>query len=151
MFERYTEKARRAIFFARYEASQSGSHEIEPAHLLLGIFREDKGPATQALQIDLADLAAFQLELAKPGAEKISTSVDLPLSMSGQRVLAYGAEESERLQHAHIGNEHLLIGLLREDDPRAASFLKSHGASLESLRTEAREHPSSSAHRTARG
>jgi ATP-dependent Clp protease ATP-binding subunit ClpA len=115
MFERYTEKARRVIFFARYEASQFGSPYIETEHLLLGLLREDKALANRFLRSHAAiESIRKQIEAHTTIREKVSTSVDLPLSHECKRVLAYGAEEAERLNHKHIGTEHLLLGLLRE-------------------------------------
>src|ERR1700720_3928824 len=109
MFERCTEKARRVIFFARYEASQFGSPYIETEHLLLGLLREDKALANRFLRSHAAvESIRKQIEehTAPPG-EKMSTSVDLPLSHECKRVLAYGAEEAKRLKHEHIGTAHL--------------------------------------------
>src|SRR5213593_970778 len=104
MFERYTEKARRVIFFARSEAS------------LEAIRKEIEGRA--------------------PLREKISTSVELPLAPETKRVLAYAHEESDRLQHRHIGTEHLLLGLLREDRSMAAEILYERGLRLNAVRDE---------------
>src|SRR5690242_21875367 len=113
MFERYTEKARRVIFFARYEASQFGSPYIETEHLLLGIIREDKGLAMRFLRSGAASIRT-QVESQTTFRKSISTSVDLPLSNESKRVLAYAAEEAERLPHKHIGTDHLFLGLSRE-------------------------------------
>src|SRR5664280_2809293 len=124
MFERYTEKARRVIFFARYEASQFGSPYIETEHLLLGLLREDKALANRFLRAHAAvESMRKQIEGHTTIREKVSTSVDLPLSHECKRVLAYGAEEAERLNHKHIGTEHLLLGLLREEKCFAAEIL----------------------------
>ena len=68
--------------------------------------------------------------------EKVSTSVDLPLSHECKRVLAYGAEEAERLNHKHIGTEHLLLGLLREEKCFAAEILHERGLRLSTIREE---------------
>src|ERR1700761_2224044 len=116
MFERYTEKARRVIFFARYEASQFGSPFIESEHLLLGILREDKELSHRFLSSQATfESLRRQIEQHTTIRESIPTSVDLPLSNECKRVLAYAAEEAERLAHKHIGTEHLLLGLLREE------------------------------------
>src|SRR6267143_2084287 len=115
MFERYTEKARRVIFFARYEASQFGSPYIETEHLLLGLLREDKALTNRFLRSHASvESIRKQIEGHTTIREKVSTSVDLPLSNECKRVLAYAAEEGERLSHKHIGTEHLLLGLLSE-------------------------------------
>src|SRR5512144_1188448 len=137
MFERYTEKARRVIFFARYEASQFGSPYIETEHLLLGLLREDKALANRFLRSHAAvESIRKQIEGHTTTREKVSTSVDLPLSGECKRVLAYGAEEAERLNHKHIGTEHLLLGLLREEKCFAAEILHERGLRLSTIREE---------------
>ncbi|HEX8852665.1 MAG TPA: Clp protease N-terminal domain-containing protein, partial [Pyrinomonadaceae bacterium] len=83
MFERYTEKARRVIFFARYEASQLGSAAIEPEHILLGVLREDKTLASRFIsRAHAANLEAVREEIKArlPPAVEISSTVELPLS-----------------------------------------------------------------------
>jgi uncharacterized protein YbbC (DUF1343 family) len=136
MFERYTEKARRVIFFARYEASQLGSVTIEPEHLLLGLMREDKelfarflkgeGRKTEKLRADIQ--SRLQTE------QKIHTSVELPLADGTKRALAYAHEESDRLQHRHIGTEHLLLGVMREPETLASQLLHQYGVEMEAVR-----------------
>ena len=124
MFERYTEKARRAIFFARYEASQFGSPYIETEHLLLGLLREDKALANRFLRSHAAvESIRKQIENHTTIAERVSTSVELPVSHECKRVLAYAAEESQCMNHKHIGTPHLLVGLLREEKSFAAQLL----------------------------
>ena len=137
MFERYTEKARRVIFFARYEASQFGSPYIETEHLLLGLLREDKALTNRFLRSHgSVESIRKQIEGRTAIREKVSTSVDLPLSQESKRVLAYAAEEAERLAHKHIGTEHLLLGLLREEKCFAAEILHERGLRLSTLREE---------------
>jgi kynurenine formamidase len=135
MFERYTERARRVIFFARYEASQFGSITIETEHFLLGILREDANiikryTGNQTTEKVIADEVVSRLT---PG-EKVSVGADLPLSGACKRVLAYAAEEAERLKHRHIGVEHLLLGVLRKEDCVAAQVLSRHGLKLDLIR-----------------
>jgi ATP-dependent Clp protease ATP-binding subunit ClpC len=137
MFERYTEKARRVIFFARYEASQFGSPYIETEHLLLGLLREDKALTNRFLRSHASvESIRKQIEGHTTIREKGSTSVDLPLSNECKRVLAYAAEEAERLSHKHIGTEHLLLGLLREEKSFAAEILTERGLRLNAIREE---------------
>jgi ATP-dependent Clp protease ATP-binding subunit ClpC len=138
MFERYTEKARRVIFFARYEASQFGAPAIEPEHLLLGLMREDKTLTARFLARAQTSLEAIRKEIEgrAPLREKISTSVELPLAPETKRVLAFAHEESDRLQHRHIGTEHLLLGLLREERSMAAEILYERGLRLNAVREE---------------
>src|SRR6266478_4185905 len=142
MFERYTEKARRVIFFARYEASQFGSPYIETEHVLLGLLRED--PALTSVVLPSAtSIAAIRKEIEERTTlrEKTSTSVDLPLTNEAKRVLAYAAEEAERFGHKHIGSEHLLLGLLREKNSLAAQLLNEEGVILEQARLEMASSP----------
>jgi ATP-dependent Clp protease ATP-binding subunit ClpC len=137
MFEHYTEKARRVIFFARYEASQFGSPFIETEHLLLGLLREDKALTNRFLRSHASvDSIRKQIETHTTVREKVSTSVDLPLSNECKRVLAYAAEEAERLGHKHIGTEHLLLGLLREEKCFASEILMERGLKLAQIREE---------------
>src|SRR5918994_1541050 len=138
MFERYTEKARRVIFFARYEASQFGAPAIEPEHLLLGLMREDKtltGRFFPRAQVSIESIRK-EIEGRTLLREKISTSVELPLAPETKHVLAYAHEESDRLQHRHIGTEHLLLGLLREERSMAAEILYERGLRLNAVREE---------------
>lgn len=137
MFERYTEKARRVIFFARYEASQFGSPYIETEHLLLGLLREDKALTNRFLRSHASvESIRKQIEAHTPRREKTTTSVDLPLGNECKRVLAYAAEEAERLSHQHIGTAHLLLGLLREEKCFAAEILFERGLRLDDIRKE---------------
>lgn len=134
MFEKFTEGARRAVFFARYEASQFGSTEIETYHLLLGIVRDDELLRTRVLGTRTLD--ALRAEFAHlAGSSKISTSVDLPLSQRGKRALAFAAEEAKIAGSDVIGGEHLLAGLLRERTP-TADALEKRGITLQLVRKE---------------
>ena len=134
MFERFTEKARRVVFFARYEAGGFGSPCIEAEHLLLGLLREHKALGNQILPSpDAAESIRKQIEGHTPIRPKISTSVDLPLSHECKRILVYGAEEAERMNQ-HIGTEHLLLGLLREEKCFAAEILHERGVQLATIR-----------------
>jgi ATP-dependent Clp protease ATP-binding subunit ClpC len=140
MFERYTEQARRVIFFALDEARQFGSPYIETEHLLLGLLREDKARANHFLRSRAAaESIRKQIEQHTAPRERASTSVDLPLSHECKRVLAYGAEESERLNQKHIATEHLLLGLLREEKCFAAEILYERGLRLSNIREELRQ------------
>jgi hypothetical protein len=138
MFERYTERARRAIFFARYEASQFGSVTIETEHLLLGLIREDKILTNRFVRNHSSiESIREEIEARIPNREKVPTSADLPLSSECKRILAYAAEEAERLNHQHIGTEHLLLGILREENSVAAQVLQERGGlKLDAIREE---------------
>ncbi|MGB7281726.1 MAG: SgcJ/EcaC family oxidoreductase [Candidatus Acidiferrum sp.] len=137
MFERYTEKARRVIFFARYEASQYGSPFIETEHLLLGLLREDHGLARKFLREKGGGQSIREeIESRITRGERISTSVEMPISEECKRILKMAAEEAERLGSKHVGTEHLLLGILREKDCFAAELLRERGLTLDGLRED---------------
>lgn len=133
MFERYTEKARRVIFFARHEASEYGSPVIDTEHLLLGLLREDKQLVERFLTRGAADVRS-EIEKGISRGERIPTSVEMPLTEDGKNVLNLAAEECERLGHKRIGTEHLLLGMLRAEGSTAARILTNKGAKLEVVR-----------------
>src|SRR3970282_1585329 len=135
MFERYTEKARRVIFFARYEASQDGSPYIESEHLLRVLRREDKARANRFLrgQGSLESIRK-QVEGRTTIRERVSTSVELPFNDEGKQILLHAKEQAERMAHKHIGTEHLLLGLLSEEKCLAAEILQERGLRLSTVR-----------------
>lgn len=139
MFERYTEKARRVIFFARYEALQFGSQTIAPEHVLLGLMREDKTMSARFFQSRSAlsvEKMRREIEERSVIRDKMPQSAELHLAPETKKVLAFANEESERLQNRHIGTEHLLLGLLRQESSMAAEILGEYGLSLQSVREE---------------
>ena len=138
MFERYTERARRVLFFARYEATQLGSTSIETEHLLLGLIREGKGLTSRIFARSHLSLESIRKDIEGRTVfrEKVSTSVDIPFSTETKHVLQFAAEEADRLLHTYIGTEHLLLGLLREERSVAASILYEKGMRLASVRED---------------
>lgn len=135
MFERFTEHARRSIFFARYEASQLGAAYIGTEHLLLGLLRED-----QVLRSLLPSARREQIrkrieESVPQPIERVSTSVDMPLNQDCRKVLTYAAEEGEAFLHREIDCWHLTLGLLRLEDSMAALLLRESGIEYAALRT----------------
>lgn len=137
MFERYTDKARRAIFFARYEASQYGFSFIETEHLLLGVIREDKElrklffPSEDELHC-----IRNKIDEHKLARKAVSTSVDIPISNESKRVLNYAVEESERVGNKNINTEHIFLGLLREEKCFAAELLSEQGVNIDKARSD---------------
>jgi ATP-dependent Clp protease ATP-binding subunit ClpC len=136
MFERYTERARRTLFFSRYEASVLGSVEIEPAHILLGLLREGKR-INQLLghwNISPAELRQqLETHARRPGP-KVPASVEIPFSLPTKRLLHAAMWEADRLVQPQIEPEHLVLGLLRENDPVASASLTAHGITLDAAR-----------------
>ena len=136
MFERYNERARRILFFSRYEASQLGNLSIAPEHVLLGILRESSGLTARVLAAAGTTSESLRAELLagwRP-AEKISTSVEIPFAEATKRILWAAATEADALGDQHIGPEHLLLGLLREESSGAGGVLTSHGVRVDETR-----------------
>lgn len=145
MFERFSDPARRVLFFARYEASQLGSGRIDTEHVLLGLLREDKGLTTRLFTDAGLGLEGVRDEVLGRMATGPATpaSVEIPFSPAAARVLQHAAEEADRLSHDHIGTEHLLLGVLRDEGSAAAEVLGARGLRLDRLReriVELRDH-----------
>jgi ATP-dependent Clp protease ATP-binding subunit ClpC len=135
MFEKYTEKARRALFHAREEASKFGTPQIESEQLLLGLLAADKsifgrylGGRTSAPEIREAIVQASEVRPPTP------TSIDLPLSNECKRILTSSAEESASSGRQSVETDDLLLGILREEDCFAARLLVDRGLDLEQAR-----------------
>lgn len=139
MFERYTERSRRVIFFARYEALQYGSQVIAPEHVLLGLVREDKTVLARyfAFRKNIsADSVRDEIEDRIVVRDRIPQTTELHLSAETKKVLFYANEESRGLKSRSIGTEHILLGLLREESSVAAEILFKLGLSIQYVREE---------------
>ena len=139
MFERYTERSRRVIFFARYEALQYGSPVIAPEHILLGLMREDKTLSNRFFPFRTpitVDTIRRDVEERITLRDRIPQSSELHLSNATKQVLFYANEESRQLRNRHIGPEHLLLGLVREEKSVAAEILFGYGLRLNDIRDE---------------
>jgi Clp amino terminal domain, pathogenicity island component len=136
MFEGFTEKARRVIFFARYEASQLGSEYVEPEHLLLGLMREDKALSARFIGTSTeVESIRKQIVDAMDRSENISTYVDIPLSEASKSVLALAGKERVRLDASNLGTEHLFLGLLQQEG-LATRLLRERNVEVESVRDQ---------------
>jgi ATP-dependent Clp protease ATP-binding subunit ClpC len=139
MFERYTERSRRVIFFARYEALQYGSPVISPEHILLGLMREDKTvsarffPYKQTLTVDTIRRDVEERIVVR---DRIPQSAELHLSADTKKILFYANEESRHMKNRFIGPEHLLLGLIREERSIAAEILFQYGLRPQDVREE---------------
>src|SRR5690242_6342920 len=138
MFERYTEAARRALFFARFETSEHGARAIETEHVLLGITRVSAGIGGRILAASNLTFASLAAEIDRRIAkgERIPASTEIPFSDETKHVLRYAMEEADGLRHSYIGTEHLLLGLLREQRGMAASILSAAGLTVAAARTQ---------------
>ena len=137
MVERFTEHARRTVFFARYEASQFGSAYIAPHHLLLALLREAK-PLLGLWSLDRPEAVRSiraEVETAFPPKVNWGPCEQLPLSEPGKRIFDYAAEEARHMGAFHIWTGHLLLGILREENaPGAAAILQGRGLLLPVVR-----------------
>lgn len=137
MFERFTEPARRSLFFARYEASVLGRLTIETEHLLLGILKQPEPVLSHLL--DKANVAAGEIKqliyarTAVPTSH-VDSSVEIPFGKDARHVLSCTADEASRLLHSHIGTEHLLLGLLSIERGLAWDVLREKRFSLGQVR-----------------
>jgi ATP-dependent Clp protease ATP-binding subunit ClpC len=141
MFERYREDARRAIYFAAWEARQSASTYIKTEHLLFGLIHDADSKTNQLFNL-AAHAETFRKKLAVPLAAPPLESPnlgDIPLSNASKRVLAYTAEEAYRVGSNPIGTEHLLLGLLREGQSGVPEALAAVGVDLRSARGRIRQ------------
>lgn len=137
MFERYTQDARRVVFFARFEASALGGSSIETWHFLLALIREAAPLLERYLPSPSALRSMRDRALEFSGAREVTpVDVDLPLSEEASRALAWAAEEADQLGHRSISPAHLLLGLLRESRSLAAELLEEHGVRLDRVRED---------------
>lgn len=135
MFERYTEKAKRVFFFARLEASKSGSLEIDTEHLLLGLLQEAKGILSWAPHLS-ADEVKARIDKQTLHSPPTPTNVDLPLNPNARDSLKHAQDEADRLGHKNIGTEHLFLGILDVEDCFASKLLRQGGADAQMIREE---------------
>jgi hypothetical protein len=136
MFERYTEPARRALFFARYELSAIGGTTIETEHLLLGLLKERDPLIAHMLGTAnvTVDELRRQIYARVARASALPQSVEIPFSRNAKHVLEYALEEADRLLHDPIGPEHLLLGLLRLEEGLAWDILRESHIALTPVR-----------------
>ena len=118
-------------------AGRVGSSEIDTEHLLLGLLREDKSLARRFFGSPWAVEDVWKrIEQSKPAREKIPGSVDLPLSSTAKRVLTFAAEEADLVSNERICTQHMLLGLLREEECFAAKILSERGVHLTATRED---------------
>ena len=135
MFETLTERARRVIFFARYEASQCGGSEIETIHVLLGAMRELPNFLRSLMggEDRLPELVTAVRALCRTLPGDSATASGLPLSTAALRVMAYAEEEASGAGQEQADATHVLAGVLREDGPESR-ILREFGVTLEAVR-----------------
>jgi len=141
MFNRFTERARKVIVYAKEEARRFNHDYIGTEHLLLGLVREGEGVAAAVLQKLSLDLETIRLEIEKLVQPGPQTQVlgDIPFTPRSKKALELSAEEARALGHNYIGTEHLLLGLVKEGEGMAFRVLLNLGLDLGKLRNEVME------------
>ncbi len=132
MFERFTDKGRKIIVLAREEAERHQNDYLGTEHLVLAILRESDGVALMILKKMGLSSEQVRLEIERnlPGGGTTMTFGEIPFSPRVKKVIEYAVEEARLLGHNHIGGEHLLLGLLREEEGIGGKILRSLGANL---------------------
>ena len=136
-FEKFSERARRALTYAQEEAQRFNHNYIGTEHILLGLVRETDGVAAKVLQnldVDLSKVrSAVEFIIGRGGK---TSSAEVGLTPRAKKVIELAVDEARRLNHSYVGTEHLLLGLLREGEGVAGGVLESLGVSLERARAE---------------
>ena len=138
MFERFTDRARKVMQLANQEAQRFNHEYIGTEHILLGLVKEGSGVAANVLKNLDVDLRKIRLEVEKivQSGPDMVTMGKLPQTPRAKKVIEYAMEEARNLNHNYVGTEHLLLGLLREQEGVAAQVLMNLGLKLEDVREE---------------
>ena len=138
MYERFTDRARKVMQLANQEAQRFNHEYIGTEHILLGLVKEGSGVAANVLKNLDVDLRKIRLEVEKlvqSGPEMVTIG-KLPQTPRAKKVIEYSMEEARNLNHNYVGTEHILLGLLREQEGVAAQVLMNLGLKLEDVREE---------------
>jgi ATP-dependent Clp protease ATP-binding subunit ClpC len=136
-FDKFTERARKVLSLAQEEAQRFQHSYIGTEHLLLGLVREREGVAAKVLSnlgVELNKVRSA-VEFIIGRGDRIVLG-EIGLTPRAKKVIELAVDEARRLNHHYIGTEHLLLGLIREEEGIAAGVLKSLGVNLEKVRTE---------------
>src|SRR5215467_6555242 len=138
MYERFTDRARKVMQLANQEAQRFNHEYIGTEHILLGLVKEGSGVAANVLKNLDIDLRKIRLEVEKivQAGPDMVTMGKLPQTPRAKKVIEYSIEEARNLNHNYVGTEHLLLGLLREQEGVAAQVLMNLGLKLEDVREE---------------
>ena len=138
MYERFTDRARKVMQLANQEAQRFNHEYIGTEHILLGLIKEGSGVAANVLKNLDVDLRKIRLEVEKlvQSGPDMVTMGKLPQTPRAKKVIEYSMEEARNLDHNYVGTEHILLGLLREQEGVAAQVLMNLGLKLEEVREE---------------
>jgi hypothetical protein len=135
MWQRFTDRARKAVFYAQEEAQKRGSQYVATEDLLLGLLRDSDTLAVRVLETIGVPIHKVRSDVLEAlGEPKAVTTADMALSPRGTRVINLAYDEARNLNNNYIGTEHLLLGLIREDIGVAWGILARNGANLEEAR-----------------
>ena len=138
MFNRFTNRARQVVILARNEADRFNHNYVGTEHLLLGLIKLGQGVAVNVLKKMGIDFEIVRDEVSKavtPGPET-KTVGEIPLTPGAKKVIEYAWEDAQKLGHNYVGTEHLLLGLLREEEGVAARILANLGVDVNKVREE---------------
>jgi hypothetical protein len=137
-FERFTDRARKVMQLANQEAQRFNHEYIGTEHILLGLVKEGTGVAANVLKNLDIDLRKIRLEVEKivQAGPDMVTMGKLPLTPRAKKVIEYATDEARQLNHNYVGTEHLLLGLLREEEGVAAQVLMNLGLKPPDVRKE---------------
>jgi ATP-dependent Clp protease ATP-binding subunit ClpC len=132
MFEKFTERGRKVIVYAREEAERLQNDYLGTEHILLGTLREEDGIPVSVLRKMGIDVDQIRMEVERnlPSSGNTLTFGDIPFTPRAKKVLEYAVEEARLLGHNYIGSEHLLLGLIREEEGIGGKILRSFGVNL---------------------
>jgi ATP-dependent Clp protease ATP-binding subunit ClpC len=138
MFDRFTDRAKKVMNFARQEAQRFNHEYLGTEHILLGLIKEGDGVAAHVLKNMGIDMTKIRMEIEKivKTGPSMVTMGQLPFTQMAKKVLELSMEEASSLSHNYIGTEHLLLGLIKENEGIAAQVLTNLGVKLEDVREE---------------
>jgi ATP-dependent Clp protease ATP-binding subunit ClpC len=139
MLDRFTDRARKVMELANGHAQRLGHEYLGTEHILLGLVEEDTGVAAKVLeklQVDLRKVTRGVEAIVQGGSGKMGATARIPQTPRAKKVIECAIDEARKLKHNYVGSEHLLLGLLREEEGVAAQVLMNLGLTLKSVRDE---------------
>ncbi|MBN1385314.1 MAG: ATP-dependent Clp protease ATP-binding subunit [Elusimicrobia bacterium] len=138
MYNRFTERAQRAIRLAQEEAKRLNHDSITPEHILLGLFDLDDGVAVTIMSNLGIHTSRIKIEIEKmlPSGDNLLQYGELPLTPKARKILEYAIEEAQKMAHSYVGTEHILLGLLKNPELKTTITLENYGLSYDTVKEE---------------
>jgi ATP-dependent Clp protease ATP-binding subunit ClpC len=142
VFERFTDHARKVMELAAQEAYRGSNKHIDTEHILMALIKEDSGVGVTVLK-NLIDINDLRVKIEKPSAKEPVevTNLRMPVTPAVKEVLEYAISEMQMFNDSDMGTQHILLGLLRYPEGKAASALADYGLNYEKVLTEVRKIP----------